>query len=365
LWGYWRSIFTRRGQSKKIELMTNKRNILVTGGLGFIGSHTVLCLHEAGYCPVIIDNLHNSRMEVLNALTELLGYRPEFIEGDVNDGQLLDTLFQQYQFDAVIHFAAHKAVGESVEQPLMYYRNNVVGLVSLLESMQKAGCNRMVFSSSCTVYGEPESVPVKESTPTRPAASPYGATKQMAEVILKDNGWCSIQCLRYFNPVGAHPTAKIGELPLGIPNNLIPFLTQTVAGIREKLTVYGGDYSTSDGTCIRDYIHVMDLAEAHVSAIDRLFLENKSTPETPGDPSKGHFEVFNIGTGVGYSVLEVINAFEATTGEQVNYAIGDRRAGDVVAVWADTEKVNSVLGWKAKRNLETMMRDAWNWQKNC
>lgn len=341
----------------------NNQNILVTGGLGFIGSHTVLCLKEAGYNPIIIDNLNNSRIEVLTALTELLGFKPEFVQGDVSDGFLLDSIFKRYNPSAVIHFAAHKAVGESVEKPLMYYQNNVVGLVALMASMQRNGCVKMVFSSSCTVYGEPENVPVRESTPTRPAASPYGATKQMAEIILKDNHWCSVQCLRYFNPVGAHVTAKIGELPLGVPNNLVPYLTQTAAGIRSKLTVYGGDYNTPDGTCIRDYIHVMDLAEAHVAAIDRLYDDQRITPLQLGDPSMNQFEVFNIGTGVGYSVLDVIEAFEATTGEKVNYTIGERRAGDVVAVWANTEKVNAVLGWSAKRDLKTMMLDAWNWQK--
>ena len=345
--------------------MTAKRNILVTGGLGFIGSHTVLCLNEAGYNPIIIDNLHNSKIEVLDALEELLGYRPVFVQGDVNDEALINGLFVTHSPEAVIHFAAHKAVGESVDNPLMYYQNNVVGLITLLAAMKAQDCSKMVFSSSCTVYGEPETVPVKESTPTRPAASPYGATKQMAEVILKDNNWCEVQCLRYFNPVGAHPTAKIGELPLGVPNNLIPYLTQTVAGIREKLTVYGGDYHTADGTCIRDYIHVMDLAEAHVAAIDRLFTSQRIQKVLEGDPSTDSFEVFNIGTGVGYSVLEVINAFEKATGERVNYSVGNRRAGDVVAVWADTEKVNQVLGWSAKRDLATMMKDAWNWQKNC
>lgn len=346
--------------------MSNEvKTILVTGGLGFIGSHTVLCLKDAGYEPIIIDNLHNSRIEVLDALKDLLGYRPTFIEGNVNDKSVLNRIFDQYHPEAVIHFAAHKAVGESVEKPLMYYQNNVAGLISLLEVMHNDRCEKMVFSSSCTVYGEPESVPVKESTPTRAAASPYGATKQMAEIILKDNTWCEVQCLRYFNPVGAHPSAKIGELPLGVPNNLIPYLTQTVAGIREKLTVHGGDYATADGTCIRDYIHVMDLAEAHVAALDRLFNENRETSVVDGDPSTASFEVFNIGTGVGYSVLDVIKTFESATGKKVNYIVGERRAGDVVAVWADTEKVNKVLGWSAKRDLTTMMRDAWSWQENC
>ena len=234
-----------------------QRNILVTGGLGFIGSHTVVCLHEAGYVPVIIDNLHNSRIEVLSAIEKLIGYTPDFIQGDVNDKSLMTDIFQKYQPEAFIHFAAHKAVGESVEQPLMYYQNNVVGLVTLLEVMQKAECRKLVFSSSCTVYGEPEQVPVKESTPTRPAASPYGATKQMAEVILKDNRWFEVKCLRYFNPVGAHVSSLIGELPLGVPNNLIPYLTQTVAGIKPQLTVHEGDYNTPDGTCLASEITFM------------------------------------------------------------------------------------------------------------
>ena len=337
--------------------------ILVTGGLGFIGSHTIVCLHEAGYVPIIVDNLNNTRIEVLSAISKLIGYTPEFIQGNVNDTSLMTKIFQKYQPKAVIHFAAHKAVGESVDQPLKYYQNNIVGLISLLEIMKNANCKKMVFSSSCTVYGEPEQVPVKESTQTRPAASPYGATKQMAEVILKDNNWFEVQCLRYFNPVGAHESSLIGELPLGIPNNLIPYLTQTVAGIRPKLSVYGGDYNTPDGTCIRDYIHVMDLAEAHVAAINRLFNKTNQNTVEDGDLSIGNFEVFNIGTGEGYSVLEVIKAFEGATGMKVPHVIGPRRNGDIVAIWADTTKVNEVLGWKASRNLETMMCDAWNWQK--
>lgn len=342
-----------------------QRNILVTGGLGFIGSHTIICLHEAGYVPIIIDNLHNSRFEVLSAIEKLIGYTPKFIKGDVNDKSLMTDIFQKYQPEAVVHFAAHKAVGESIEQPLMYYQNNVVGLVTLLDVMKTENCKKLVFSSSCTVYGEPEQVPVKESTPTRPAASPYGATKQMAEVILKDNSWFEVKCLRYFNPVGAHVSSLIGELPLGVPNNLIPYLTQTVAGIRRQLTVYGGDYNTSDGTCIRDYIHVMDLAEAHVAAINRLLNNSAEHAVEVRDPNRGNFEVFNIGTGEGYSVLEVIAAFENATGRKVPHLIGPRRNGDIVAVWADTTKVNEVLGWKARRNLETMMKDAWNWQLAC
>jgi UDP-glucose 4-epimerase len=342
-----------------------QQKILVTGGLGFIGSHTVVCLHEAGYVPVIIDNLNNTRIEVLSAISKLIGYTPEFIQGDVNDKSLIIEIFQKYQPSAVIHFAAHKAVGESVEQPLMYYQNNVVGLITMMEIMKISNCKKLVFSSSCTVYGEPEQVPVKESTPTRPAASPYGATKQMAEVILKDNNWFEVQCLRYFNPVGAHESSLIGELPLGIPNNLIPYLTQTVAGIRPQLTVYGGDYNTPDGTCIRDYIHVMDLAEAHVAAINRLFNNTAEHTIENGEPSGANFEIFNIGTGKGYSVLEVIKAFEDATGMKVPHEIGPRRNGDIVAIWADTTKVNEVLGWKSRRNLETMMRDAWNWQKAC
>lgn len=352
--------------------MSTKGNILVTGGLGFIGSHTVVCLHEAGYKPVIVDNLNNSRIEVLSALTELIGYEPVFYEEDVLNQGAIEKIIIDNHVSAVIHFAAYKAVGESVEKPLMYYRNNVGGLISLLEVMKQVGLNNLVFSSSCTVYGEPKEMPVKEGTETRPAASPYGATKQMGEVILRDNSWCNVQCLRYFNPVGAHESGKIGELPLGVPNNLIPYLTQTVAGIRECLTVHGGDYDTPDGSCIRDYIHVMDLAEAHVAAVDRLFAKSTGLIDDYGtagvtgfDNSNIQFELFNIGTGNGSSVLEVIQAFEEATGKKVPHVVGPRRAGDVVAVWADTKKVNDVLGWKAKRDLHTMMRDAWNWQERC
>lgn len=331
-----------------------KNQIIVTGGLGFIGSHTAVCLHEAGFEPIIIDNLSNSKIDALKGISDLIGYTPIFIEGDVNHTELLTQIIQQYQPSAIIHFAAFKAVGESVEKPLMYYQNNVGGLMSLLAAMKETGLNNVVFSSSCTVYGEPAEIPVKETTITKPAESPYGATKQMGEIILRDNSnWLNTQCLRYFNPIGAHPSGLIGELPLGVPNNLIPYLTQTVAGIRNSLTVYGSDYSTPDGTCIRDYIHVMDLAEAHVCAVKRL-IENKQNEA---------FEVFNIGTGTGSSVLEVIQTFERVNHVVVPHTIGPRRAGDVVQVWAETTKVESILGWKAKRDLAEMLKDAWNWQK--
>lgn len=330
-----------------------KHKIIVTGGLGFIGSHTVVCLHEAGFEPIIIDNLSNSEASAMDGIEKLIGYKPIWANIDVNDKAALGSLIKEHQPQGVIHFAAFKAVGESVEKPLTYYRNNVGGLITLMEVLKEENINNLVFSSSCTVYGEPDEIPVKESTQTKMAESPYGATKQMGEIILKDNAnWLNTQCLRYFNPIGAHESGFIGELPLGVPNNLIPYLTQTVAGIRKELTVFGDDYNTTDGTCIRDYIHVMDLAEAHVFAIHRLINGEQKEP----------FEVFNIGTGNGSSVLEVIQAFEKANGIPVPHKIGPRRAGDVVQVWAETNKVEHVLGWKAKRTLETMLKDAWNWQ---
>ena len=328
-------------------------SILVTGGLGFIGSHTAVCLHEAGYEPILLDNLSNSKLSALDGISSLIGYTPTFIKGDVCDPNLLRRLFKEHHIEATIHFAAFKAVGESVAEPLKYYQNNMGGLMSLLEVMKETGKNKVVFSSSCTVYGEPDQVPVTESSPTKEAESPYGATKQMGERVLRDMHWAEVQCLRYFNPIGAHPSAAIGELPLGVPNNLIPYLTQTVAGIRQELTVFGGDYDTPDGTCIRDYIHVMDLAEAHVVSLKRL-LENQA---------QERFEVFNIGTGDGYSVLDVINTFEKVNGLPVPHRIGERREGDVIQVWADTSRVNSVLGWKTQRGLEDMLRDSWRWQQ--
>ena len=330
-----------------------KHKIIVTGGLGFIGSHTVVCLHEAGFEPIIIDNLSNSKASAMDGIEKLIGYKPIWANIDVNDKAALGNVIKEHQPQGVIHFAAFKAVGESVEKPLTYYRNNVGGLITLMEVLKEENICNLVFSSSCTVYGEPDEIPVKESTQTKMAESPYGATKQMGEIILKDNAnWLNTQCLRYFNPIGAHESGFIGELPIGVPNNLIPYLTQTVAGIRKELTVFGDNYNTTDGTCIRDYIHVMDLAEAHVFAVNRLI---------NGEQNES-FEVFNIGTGNGSSVLEVIHAFETANGISVPHKIGPRRAGDVIQVWAETTKVENVLGWKAKRDLETMLKDAWNWQ---
>ena len=330
-----------------------KHKIIVTGGLGFIGSHTVVCLHEAGFEPIIIDNLSNSEASAMDGIEKLIGYKPIWANIDVNDKAALGSLIKEHQPQGVIHFAVFKEIGECVEKPLTYYRNNVGGLITLMEVLKEENIDNLVFSSSCTVYGEPDEIPVKESTQTKMAESPYGATKQMGEIILKDNAnWLNTQCLRYFNPIGAHESGFIGELPLGVPNNLIPYLTQTVAGIRKELTVFGDDYNTTDGTCIRDYIHVMDLAEAHVFAINRLINGEQKEP----------FEVFNIGTGNGSSVLEVIQAFEKANEIPVPHKIGPRRAGDVVQVWAETTKVEHVLGWKAKRTLETMLKDAWNWQ---
>jgi UDP-glucose 4-epimerase len=344
------SICLRQARLKR--LIKYEVDILVTGGLGFIGSHTVVSLQQAGFRPVILDNLSNSRLSILEGIEATSGIAPAFFKGDVNDPAVFKSIFDQFHIEAVIHFAAFKAVGESVEKPLSYYRNNVSGLVTLLEAMAQYNIGNIVFSSSCTVYGEPETVPVTEAESIKPATSPYGATKQMCETILKDTSWCRTQCLRYFNPVGAHPSGNIGELPLGVPNNLVPYITQTVAGLRQSLTVHGNDYPTPDGTCIRDYIHVADLAEAHVASLKRLL----------DKPDIDAFEAFNIGTGNGSTVLEVVQAFEAATGKKVEHHIGPRRAGDVVAVWADTQKAEKVLGWKATRDLKTMMADAWNWQ---
>ena len=334
-----------------------QKNILVTGGAGYIGSHVVVRLHEENYNPVILDNFSNSEKSVLNRLKEITGREFTLYEGDILDSTLLKTIFDKESIDGVIHFAAKKAVGESVEKPLEYYNCNVVGLLSVLEAMLQASVLNMVFSSSCTVYGQPDELPVTEQSPKKPANSPYGNTKQIGEEIIEDTVLSGKNlksiALRYFNPIGAHPSSLIGELPLGVPNNLVPFITQTAAGLREKLTVFGSDYDTPDGTCIRDYIHVMDLADAHVQALNKLDSINQNS----------HFDVINIGTGRGNTVLEAINAFENVTGEKLNYQIGPRRAGDVEKVYAQVDKSKNVLNWETKYSLQDSMRDSWNWQK--
>ena len=332
------------------------QNILVTGGLGFIGSHTVVALHEAGFTPVIVDNCSNSSLDFLHRISKIIGHEPAYYDIDVCDKKGLDTVFKKHQPSGIIHFAAFKAVGDSVKAPLNYYRNNIDGLLTILELMQENSLSNLVFSSSCSVYGDAKEQPVMETTPLEKAQSPYAHTKQVGEEILiaacaADEKLNAI-ALRYFNPTGAHSTALIGEAPLGVPTNLIPYLTQTAAGLRESLTIYGKDYDTPDGTCIRDYIHVMDLADAHVVSVKRL-LENKNTE---------NYELFNLGTGKGSSVLECVKTFEEVTGVKVNYKLGPRREGDVVKVWADTTKANKVLGWKSKLDLREMMRTAWEWE---
>lgn len=331
--------------------------ILVTGGTGYIGSHTVVELQTAGYEVIIIDNLSNSNREVLDGIESITGIRPHFIEGDCTDINTLKELFIKFPgIKGIINFAASKAVGESVEKPLMYYRNNIMTLVNLLDLMPEFGVKGLVFSSSCTVYGEPDLNPIDESAPIKEATSPYGNTKQICEEIIidyiKSGAPVKSIILRYFNPVGAHPTGCIGELPNGVPNNLVPFLTQTAAGIREKLTVFGTDYNTPDGSCIRDFIDVVDLAKAHVVAMKRM-LEQKS---------EDNVEIFNLGTGRGLSVLELINSFERATGVKVPYVIGKRRQGDIEQIWAEPRKANDVLGWRAEVDIDDTMRNAWNWQ---
>lgn len=332
--------------------------ILVTGGMGFIGSHTVVELIQAGYEPIIIDNLSNSSIQVLDGIEKITGQRPYFAQIDCQDKEALQQVMQeQGPISAIIHFAASKAVGESVEKPLLYYRNNLVSLLNLLDLMPSNGIERIVFSSSCTVYGQPEVLPVTENAPIQPALSPYGNTKQICEEIITDTAYANKQLhailLRYFNPIGAHESAEIGELPNGVPQNLIPFVTQTAAGIREQLKVFGNDYNTPDGSCIRDYINVTDLAKAHVAAVKRLTeaLQKKSV------------EVFNIGTGNGLSVLEIIKAFEKVTGQKLNYAIVGRREGDIEQVWADATYANTELGWKTEKNIEETLLSAWKWQE--
>ncbi|MDE5954531.1 MAG: UDP-glucose 4-epimerase GalE [Duncaniella sp.] len=331
--------------------------ILVTGGTGYIGSHTVVELQNAGYSVVIIDALSNSNREVLDGIERITGTRPDFVEGDCTDIEVLKKLFAEYpDIKGIINFAASKAVGESMQKPILYYRNNLNTLLNLLELMTPNGVKGIVFSSSCTVYGEPDVNPVTEQSPIKKATSPYGNTKQISEEIITDviNAGAPFKSviLRYFNPVGAHPSAEIGELPNGVPQNLIPYLTQTAIGIRKELSVFGDDYNTPDGSCIRDYINVVDLAQAHVIAVKRM-LEDKS---------EAKIEIFNLGTGNGVSVLELINTFEESTGVKVPHKIVGRRAGDIEKVWADPTYANEVLGWKATSSLSDTMRSAWAWQ---
>ncbi len=331
--------------------------IIVNGGCGYIGSHTTVALQNAGFEVVIFDNLSNSRLDTLDKISEITGIRPEFEQLDCTDKQAMQDAFSRHN-DAigVIHFAALKAVGESVEKPIMYYRNNILSLLNTLEMMEKFNIPNIVFSSSATVYGIPDELPVTEESPLRPATSPYGQTKIMAETIIRDtvtaNPKIHAVLLRYFNPIGAHPSGKIGELPIGVPNNLMPYITQVAAGIRERLNIFGNDYDTPDGFCIRDYIDVNDLAEAHVAALNHMIKKDVTV------------EIYNLGTGHGLSVMELVKAFEAATGVKLPYAITARRPGDVPAIWACSDLANKQLGWYAKTPLEETMRNAWKWQKN-
>jgi len=331
--------------------------ILVTGGTGYIGSHSVVELQNVGHEVLLIDNLSNSTADVVDSIEQISGKKPLFEKIDLCDLRKLKMFFERYNdIEAVIHFAAFKAVGESVAMPLLYYKNNVVGMVNLLNEIVTRKIDKVVYSSSCTVYGEADSLPVTEESPIKKAESPYGFTKQIGEQMLYDlsnSGKFNSIILRYFNPAGAHDTSLIGELPIGPPNNLVPYITQTAAGIREILTVNGNDYDTPDGTNIRDYIHVVDLAKAHVKALQRL-LDKKNNSKV---------EVFNLGTGKGNSVMEVIKAFEEVAGMKLNYKVGPRRAGDVVSIYSDTKKANDILGWEAKRDLKNMMLTSWNWEK--
>ena len=334
-----------------------KTKILVTGGTGYIGSHTAVELQNAGYEVVIVDNLSNSNADVVRGIEKITGIRPAFEQIDCTDREALTAVFRKYAgIRGIIHFAASKAVNESVHKPLLYYRNNLVSLLNLLELMPEYQTEGIVFSSSCTVYGQPGHLPVDETAPILPASSPYGNTKQIDEEIIRDTIHAGVPyksiILRYFNPIGAHPSAEIGELPNGIPQNLVPFLTQTAAGIRKELSVFGNDYNTPDGSCIRDYINVVDLAKAHVIAIERLLKRQ----------SEAQLEYFNLGTGKGVSVLELIHTFERATGVKVPHAIVGRREGDIEQIWADPRHANEVLGWKAVETLDDTLRSAWKWQ---
>lgn len=334
------------------------KKILITGGTGYIGSHTAVELIQKGYEVFIVDNFSNSHSSVLNGILAITNVEPHFEKLDLTQTNEVKRYFEaHHDLDAVIHFAALKAVGESVAKPLLYYKNNLVSLINVLENMLEFQIPHLVFSSSCTVYGEPDRLPIKENAPIKPAISPYGNTKQIAEEIIQEtlhaNEFLKASILRYFNPIGAHPSGLIGELPIGIPNNLVPYITQTAAGIRDVLRVYGDDYDTADGTCIRDYIHVVDLAKAHIVALERLINEKYESS----------VEIFNIGTGQGSSVLEVLQTFEEVNNIKLNYIIDERREGDVEKIWADPTKANKILNWEAELTLEDALRDAWNWEK--
>jgi UDP-glucose 4-epimerase len=332
------------------------KSVLVTGGLGYIGSHTAVDLIARGYRVVLADNLNNTRAEVLHGIEAISGVRPEWVNVDLADRAATEAFLADRQFDGIIHFAAHKAVGESVAEPIAYYRNNLDSLLNLLDYQRAHPQCGLIFSSSCTVYGQADSLPIPETAPIKPAESPYGNTKQVGEEVLRDAVRAfglKVIALRYFNPIGAHHSARIGELPLGVPQNLVPFITQSAAGLRGPLQVFGSDYPTRDGTAIRDYIHVVDLAAAHVVALERIL--NTSMAEA--------FEVFNLGTGEGSTVLEVIQSFERATGASLQWSFAPRRAGDVIAAYADTQRATEVLGWTAQKTLDEAMADAWRWQQ--
>ncbi len=333
--------------------------VLVTGGLGFIGSHTVVELQHKGFEVVIIDDLSNSSIDVLGGITAITGKSPQFEQLDLKEKSKVESFFEKHKdIVGVIHFAASKAVGESVEKPLLYYENNLNTLIYMLKSVVNLETANFIFSSSCTVYGQADKMPITESAPTKPAESPYGNTKQIGEEIIKDT--CKVNpelnsiSLRYFNPIGAHPSAKIGELPIGMPQNLVPFITQTAAGLRKELSVFGDDYPTPDGTCIRDYIHVVDLAKAHVIALERLINNNNTY----------NYETYNLGTGTGSSVLEVIHSFEKVSGKSLPYKFASKREGDVVQAYADTTLANDELGWKSESSLDEAMSSAWKWEQH-
>jgi len=335
--------------------MSNKKKILLTGGAGYIGSHTAVELIQLGYDAVLIDDFSKSDKTLLQGIEKITGKKPNFFEGDCKDSKFLERLFSQNKFDSVIHFAAYKSVGESVNEPLFYYDNNLRSMIELLRTMKKFGVNEFIFSSSCTVYGQPDVIPVDENAPFKRAESPYGATKQMCERVLEDevvaNKNLKVISLRYFNPIGAHPSALIGEMPVGVPNNLVPYVTQTAAGLRGKLTIFGGDYNTPDGSCLRDFIHVSDLAHAHVNAVDKIgSMPNRN-------------EAFNLGTGEGVSVLGLVKRFIEVTGVKLDYEVGPRRPGDIEKVYANPAKAKKLLGWQTNLKLEDALKDAWRWQQ--